>query len=89
MKVLVVEDERKIADLVRKALETSGFIVETCTNGDDALAWASRSAFDASTSSHDFLSSIRRWFFMLDEYRMTSCAIDSTNRWHMSRWVGV
>jgi two-component system OmpR family response regulator len=47
MKILVVEDERKIADLVRKALETSGFIVETCTNGDDALAWASRSAFDA------------------------------------------
>jgi len=47
MKVLVVEDERKIADLVRKALEASGFIVETCNNGDDALAWASRSAFDA------------------------------------------
>lgn len=47
MKILVVEDERKIADLVRKALETSGFIVESCCNGDDALAWASRSAFDA------------------------------------------
>jgi DNA-binding response OmpR family regulator len=47
MKILVVEDERKIADLVRKALEASGFIVETCNNGDDALTWASRSAFDA------------------------------------------
>lgn len=47
MKILVVEDERKIADLVRKALEASGFIVESCCNGDDALAWASRSAFDA------------------------------------------
>jgi len=47
MKILVVEDERKIADLVRKALEASGFIVETCANGDDALAWASRSTFDA------------------------------------------
>ena len=47
MKILVVEDERKIADLVRKALEASGFIVETCSNGDEALAWASRSAFDA------------------------------------------
>jgi hypothetical protein len=47
MKILVVEDERKIADLVRKALEASGFIVETCNNGDEALVWTSRSTFDA------------------------------------------
>lgn len=47
MRILVVEDERKIADLVRKALEATGFVVETCGNGDDALVWAQRSAFDA------------------------------------------
>jgi DNA-binding response OmpR family regulator len=47
MRILVVEDERKIADLVRKALEATGFVVETCGHGDEALAWVLRSAFDA------------------------------------------
>lgn len=47
MRILVVEDERKIADLVRKALEANGDVVETCAHGDDALAWALRSTFDA------------------------------------------
>ncbi|HUC86580.1 MAG TPA: response regulator transcription factor [Candidatus Acidoferrales bacterium] len=37
MRVLVVEDEKKTASLVRKALETEGFAVQVCGRGDAAL----------------------------------------------------
>lgn len=38
MRVLVVEDEKKTASFIRKALQTEGFAVDICHNGDDALA---------------------------------------------------
>ncbi|HTI99107.1 MAG TPA: response regulator transcription factor [Dongiaceae bacterium] len=47
MRVLVVEDERKTARFVRKALSAEGFAVEVCANGDDALAGATHTDFDA------------------------------------------
>ncbi len=47
MKVLVVEDERKIANFIRQGLEEHGFIVETCANGDDAYALATSRPYDA------------------------------------------
>ncbi|MFM2294163.1 MAG: hypothetical protein RLZZ350_576 [Verrucomicrobiota bacterium] len=46
MRVLVVEDEKKTAAFVRKALQAEGFAVDVCTNGDDALAAASATPFD-------------------------------------------
>ncbi|HVN64581.1 MAG TPA: response regulator transcription factor [Candidatus Binataceae bacterium] len=47
MRVLVVEDERKTASFVRKALQAEGFAVDVCGNGEDALAAASATPFDA------------------------------------------
>ncbi len=46
MRVLVVEDEKKTASFVRKALQAEGFAVDVIHNGDDALAAASTTPFD-------------------------------------------
>jgi DNA-binding response OmpR family regulator len=47
VKVLVAEDERKIAALVRKALEAAGFVVDVCHDGNDAFTLATTRPFDA------------------------------------------
>ncbi len=47
MNVLVVEDEKKTAALIRKALEAEGMAVEVLHRGDEAVARATASAFDA------------------------------------------
>jgi DNA-binding response OmpR family regulator len=47
MRVLVVEDHRNTAAFVRKALQAEGFAVDVCRNGDDALAAAMATPFDA------------------------------------------
>ena len=46
MRVLVVEDERKTASFIRKALQAEGFAVDFCHNGNDALAAAGATPFD-------------------------------------------
>jgi heavy metal response regulator len=46
MRVLVVEDEKKTASFVRKALQAEGFAVDVCHDGDDALAAARGTPFD-------------------------------------------
>ena len=46
MRVLVVEDEKKTASFVRKALQAEGFAVDVCHAGDDALTAASVTPFD-------------------------------------------
>ena len=46
MRVLVVEDEKKTASFIRKALQAEGFAVDVCHNGDDALAAARSTPFD-------------------------------------------
>ncbi len=46
MRVLVVEDERKTAAFVRKALQAEGFAVDACSDGDRALAAAVATPFD-------------------------------------------
>ncbi len=46
MRILVVEDERKTASFVRKALQAEGFAVDTCGNGDEALALVQSTPFD-------------------------------------------
>jgi DNA-binding response OmpR family regulator len=47
MRVLVVEDEKKTASFIRKALQTESFAVDLCHNGNDALAAISTTPFDA------------------------------------------
>lgn len=47
MKVLVVEDEKRIADFVKKGLEEQGFTVDTCDNGDEGYVWATTRPYDA------------------------------------------
>ena len=39
--VLVVDDDRRVRDLVRLALEEEGFAVTTAADGDEAIALAS------------------------------------------------
>jgi heavy metal response regulator len=46
MRILVVEDEKKTASFIRKALQTEGFAVDVCGNGDDALAAVRATDFD-------------------------------------------
>ena len=47
MRVLVVEDEKKTASFVRKALQGEGFAVDVCHDGEAALAAAAATPFDA------------------------------------------
>lgn len=47
MRILVAEDEKKIAAFVRRGLAEAGFNVEVCHRGDDALHLASTERFDA------------------------------------------
>jgi DNA-binding response OmpR family regulator len=47
MRVLVVEDEKKTASFVRKALQAENFAVDVIANGEDALLAASHTPFDA------------------------------------------
>jgi two-component system, OmpR family, response regulator len=46
MRILVVEDERKTASFIGKALEGEGFAVDVCGNGNDALSAAKVTPFD-------------------------------------------
>ncbi|MCL4789737.1 MAG: response regulator transcription factor [Verrucomicrobia bacterium] len=46
MKVLVVEDEKKIASLLKKGLEAQGFVVDLALNGDDGYALATTRPYD-------------------------------------------
>lgn len=47
MKILVIEDEKKIASFVRKGLEAQGFVVETAANGDDGFLLATTRPYEA------------------------------------------
>jgi DNA-binding response OmpR family regulator len=47
MKVLVVEDEAKIADFVCAGLREQGFTVEHCANGTEGFEHASQGGYDA------------------------------------------
>ena len=42
-----MEDDKKLAGLLRKGLETQGFTVDFCANGDDAYALATTRSYDA------------------------------------------
>jgi two-component system copper resistance phosphate regulon response regulator CusR len=46
MRMLVIEDEAKIAAFLRKGLEENGFVVDLASQGDDGLHLACTSAYD-------------------------------------------
>lgn len=46
MKVLLVEDDRKLATAVKRGLEAEGFAVEVAFDGDDGLWRATEGAYD-------------------------------------------
>jgi two-component system OmpR family response regulator len=47
MRLLVVEDDKKIASFVAKGLKQSGFAVDHCANGEDGLVMARTVPYDA------------------------------------------
>lgn len=47
MRVLVVEDDKKTASFVRKALQTEGFAVDVVHDGKDAVLTATHAPYDA------------------------------------------
>lgn len=47
MKILLIEDEKKIASFVRKGLEAAGFVVDACHNGDEGFLLATTRPYDA------------------------------------------
>ncbi|MGB2693849.1 MAG: response regulator transcription factor [Dehalococcoidia bacterium] len=46
MRVLIVEDERRIADFIRKGLSEQGYAVDVASDGEEALDWAAVAEFD-------------------------------------------
>jgi two-component system OmpR family response regulator len=47
MKILVIEDEKKIAAFVRKGLEAQGFVVDVSGHGDEGFVLATTRPYDA------------------------------------------
>jgi len=46
MKILIVEDEKKSADYLKKGLQETGFVVDVADNGDDGLEMSLRGEYD-------------------------------------------
>lgn len=66
MRVLVIEDEKKTASFIRKALQTEGYAVDVCHDGDEGLVAPSTTPYDAVVldimlPGRDGLSILRRW----------------------------
>ena len=47
VKILVIEDEKKLASLIRKGLEAQGFVVEAVHHGDEGYTLATTRPYDA------------------------------------------
>lgn len=47
MRILVIEDEHKIARALKRALEQESYAVDTCFNGDEGYAMATTEPYDA------------------------------------------
>ena len=46
MRVLLVEDESRIADFVSRGLSEQGYAVDVAVDGDEAIDWTSAADFD-------------------------------------------
>jgi len=47
MRILVIEDERKVASFIKRGLEEERYIVETAFDGEEGLTLARNNVFDA------------------------------------------
>src|ERR1700733_10400356 len=47
MRILVVEDDNKIASFIAKGLKQAGYAVDRCADGEEALVLAETTPFDA------------------------------------------
>lgn len=47
MRILVVDDEKKVAAMIKAGLEERGYATEVCHDGDSAFALVKRGGFDA------------------------------------------
>ena len=47
MRLLIVEDEKQICDMVAKSLYDAGYEVDTCYDGEEALAFIDMAEYDA------------------------------------------
>jgi len=47
MRILVVEDDNKIASFIVKGLKQSGYAVDRCADGEEGLVFAESTAYDA------------------------------------------
>jgi DNA-binding response OmpR family regulator len=47
VKILVVEDDKKLSGFLRKGLEARGFVVDFCNNGDEGHTLATTRSYDA------------------------------------------
>ena len=47
MKILLIEDEKKIASFIRKGLESAGFVVDVSHHGDEGFTLAKTRPYDA------------------------------------------
>ncbi len=66
MRILVVEDDKKIASFVAKGLKQSGFAVDVADNGEDGVEFGLNSPYDAAVvdimlPKMDGLTMIERW----------------------------
>jgi two-component system, OmpR family, response regulator len=66
MRILVVEDDNKIATFIAKGLKQAGYAVDRCADGEEALVLAETTAYDAAVvdvmlPKLDGLSLIQRW----------------------------
>src|SRR5215831_5485818 len=66
MRVLLVEDEKKTASFIRKALQAEGFAVDVCNNGTEALTAPVATPYDVIVldimlPGRDGLSVLRQW----------------------------
>ena len=51
MRILVVEDDNKIASFIAKGLKQAGYAVDRCADGEEALVLAETTAYDAAVAN--------------------------------------
>jgi DNA-binding response OmpR family regulator len=88
MRVLVVEDEKKTASFIRRALQTENFAVDVSSNGPEALLLAANTPFDAiildiMLPGRDGLSVLRQ----LREQKITTPVLLLSARGHVNERV--
>ena len=59
MRILVVEDEKTLNEMITKTLTHEGYSVDSCYNGEEALDYLHMGEFDAVVMDIDTLKTIR------------------------------